>query len=108
MKNDGTRYDDDCDNCKRKLDRIFKQKLPKFNNFSRIVSNNILKVMETYLVKNIDKFIKTIFVKNDGTRHDDDGDNCKRKLTRIYKQELKQELPKYNNFPRLVVTLLKL
>ncbi len=56
MKNDGTRYDDDCDNCKRKLDRIFKQELPKFNNFSRIVSNT-LKVMKTILIKNIDKFI---------------------------------------------------
>ncbi len=51
VKNDSTRYDDDGDNCKRKLTRIYKQELTKFNNFSRIVSNNILKVMETYLVQ---------------------------------------------------------
>jgi hypothetical protein len=51
VKNDSTRYDDGGDNCKRKLTRIYKQELTKFNNFSRIVSINILKVMETYLVQ---------------------------------------------------------
>jgi len=58
---------------------------PDDNNFPRIVSN-------------IAEVMKTILVKNDSTRYDDDGDNCKRKLTRIYKQEL----PKFNNLSRIV------
>ncbi len=89
VKNDSTRYDDDGDNCKRKLNRIYKQELKKFNNFSRIVSN-FLKVM------------KTILVKNDTTRYDEDGVNCKRKERRIYKEMP----PEYNNFSRIINSLL--
>jgi len=43
--------------------------------------------------------MKTILVKNDSTRYDDDGDNCKRKETRmgIFEAKKVEELHKMKN-----------